>query len=238
MPPRGWILRPVLSLIIPVLGIMALDAGLLVFLAWAYASPRFASHRISPMPPLKVSARKRVVHIIGNSTLSLLFVGAMIAALSGFAFRTDGARLWRIPVDLLAIVLIYDFAYYWMHRLMHHRKLMRYVHAVHHRARNPSALESFYLHPIELFAGLALIHLSVAGYAALAGPIHVYAYALVFLVHSTLNILVHSGLVFGHWMLAPIDALARKHSVHHKDDFGRNYASLTPFPDRIFGTSG
>ena len=67
---------------------------------------------------------------------------------------------------------------------------------------------------------------------------HVYTYAVVFLIHSTLNILVHSGLVFGRWFLAPIDLLARKHSVHHKDDFARNYASLTPIPDLVFGTSG
>lgn len=226
------------DLAIPIAAIMALDAVLLTFLAWAYHAPRYAKSRISPMPPLKVSREKRLLHIVGNSTLSLAFVIGMIAALYGFAFRSGAPVWWRVPVDVLAIVMMYDFLYYGLHRLLHVRKLMPHVHAVHHRARNPSALESFYLHPLELFAGLALLHLCVAVFALLAGPVHVYTYAVVFLIHSTLNILVHSGLVFGRWFLAPIDLLARKHSVHHKDDFARNYASLTPIPDLVFGTSG
>jgi sterol desaturase/sphingolipid hydroxylase (fatty acid hydroxylase superfamily) len=229
----------VLVLIVPIVAIMALDAGLLTFLAWAYSSPRFASQRISPMPPLRVSLRERLLHIVGNSALSLIFVVSMIAALYGFALDLGPVvSWWRVPLDALAIILAYDFIYYAFHRTLHHRKLMPYVHAVHHRARNPSALESFYLHPIELFGGLFLLHFCVGGYALLAGPVHAYTYAIAFLVHSTLNILVHSGLVFGHWALRPLDLLAKKHSVHHKDDFGRNYASLTPLPDLIFGTAG
>jgi sterol desaturase/sphingolipid hydroxylase (fatty acid hydroxylase superfamily) len=227
----------VLSLVVPIAAVMALDAALLGFLAWAYGAPRFQSRRISPMPPLRVTGRQRLAHIVGNSTLSLVFVVTMIAGLYGFAFDFGPAVWWRVPVDAAAIVLLYDFAYYGMHRLMHHRKLMPHVHAVHHRARNPSALESFYLHPVELFAGLALVHLCVAAYALVLGPVHVYAYAIVFLLHSTLNILIHSGLVFGGRLLAPIDLLSRKHSVHHKDDHTRNYASMTPIPDRVFGTS-
>ena len=227
------------DLAIPVAAVMTLDAALLVFLAWAYTSPRFASARISAMPPLRVSRRERLLHIVGNSTLSLAFVVGMIAALYGFAFRTGSAiAWWRVPLDAVVIVLVYDFLYYGMHRLIHHRRLMPFVHAVHHRARNPSALESFYLHPVELFAGLALLHLSVGAFALVVGPVHVLTYAIVFLVHSTLNILVHSGLVFGKWWLYPIDRLAQKHSVHHKDDFARNYASLTPLPDWVFRTAG
>jgi sterol desaturase/sphingolipid hydroxylase (fatty acid hydroxylase superfamily) len=227
-----------LDLAIPIAAIMVLDAVLLAFLAWAYNARRYEPNRISSMPPLKVSRRKRLIHIVGNSTLSLVFVVGMIAALYGFAFHAGPAAPWRVLADALAIIMLYDFLYYGMHRLLHHRKLMPYVHAVHHRARNPSALESFYLHPVELFLGLALLHLCTGVWAAALGPVHVYTYAIAFLVHSTLNILVHSGLVFGHLLLAPIDLLARKHSVHHKDDFSRNYASLTPIPDLIFGTAG
>ncbi len=32
--------------------------------------------------------------------------------------------------------------------------------------------------------------------------------------------------------------LTRNHTVHHKDDFDRNYASLTSLPDMLFGTYG
>jgi sterol desaturase/sphingolipid hydroxylase (fatty acid hydroxylase superfamily) len=227
----------VLQLVLPVAAVMALDAALLTALAWAYHAPRFADRRISPMPPLRVSPRERLLHIVGNSTLSLLFVVGLLAAIQGFAIRLGSVTWWRVPVDAAAIVLVYDFLYYWFHRTLHHRRLMPFVHSVHHRAKNPSALESFYLHPVELFGGLALLHLSVALYAAVVGPVHAYVYAVVFLVHSTFNIIVHAGITTGLWLLTPFDLLAKKHSVHHKDDFNKNYASLTPIPDWVFRTS-
>jgi sterol desaturase/sphingolipid hydroxylase (fatty acid hydroxylase superfamily) len=227
----------VLQLVLPVAAVMALDAALLAVLAWAYHAPRFADRRISPMPPLRVSPRERLLHIVGNSTLSLLFVGGLLAAIVGFAIQLGPVTWWRVPVDAIAIVLVYDFLYYGFHRTLHHRRLMPFVHSVHHRARNPSALESFYLHPVELFGGLALLHLSVALYALLVSPVHAYTYAAVFLIHSTFNIIVHAGITTGHWLLAPFDLLAKKHSVHHKDDFNKNYASLTPVPDWVFRTS-
>ena len=40
---------------------------------------------------------------------------------------------------------------------MHTKKGMRWVHGRHHEVRNPTAMESFYLTPYELFAGLGLL---------------------------------------------------------------------------------
>lgn len=222
---------------------MGLDGLLLVVLGWAYNSPRFATRRISPMPPLRVGMAERMRYFATSSVLSLVFIGAMTWALFGWAISDRALPWWRAPLDALVVIFVYDFLYYFLHRLMHHRKLVRYVHAVHHRARNPSALESFYLHPVELFAGLALLHSCIGLYALVAGPMSIAGYAVLFFFHSTLNILVHAGLrfegtVFGIPLLAPLDWLAKKHSIHHKDDAGRNYSSLTPIPDMLFGTSG
>jgi sterol desaturase/sphingolipid hydroxylase (fatty acid hydroxylase superfamily) len=112
--------------------------------------------------------------------------------------------------------------------------VMRLVHGVHHRAKNPSALESFYLHPAELLAGLFLLFASTF----VVGPVHAHAFVAAFVVYSTLNIVIHSGMSFGHPLSWPVDALTRKHQTHHMTDFGKNYASLTPIPDLIFRTAG
>jgi sterol desaturase/sphingolipid hydroxylase (fatty acid hydroxylase superfamily) len=224
----------VLAFYIPITAILVVDGAMLAFLAWAYHAPRFARYRISMMQSMKVPARERLTNIAVSSILSLLMVYGMTYLIYPFTFHTDPTPVWRIVGESLLILVVYDFAYYWLHRLMHHKRLMKYVHAVHHRVRNPTAMESFYLHPLELFAGLALLQFCTW----LVGPVHGYAYAAVFFLHSTLNIVVHSGLASGHWLLKPIDHLTRKHTVHHKDDFDRNYASLTPFPDMLFGTYG
>jgi sterol desaturase/sphingolipid hydroxylase (fatty acid hydroxylase superfamily) len=228
---------PVTTLYVSILAIMGIDAVLLVVLGWAYASPRFASRRISPMPPLRVGMKERMKYFGVSSVLSLVFIGSMTWGLFGWGIAEVSLPWWRTALDALAVILVYDFLYYFLHRLMHHKKLVKLVHAVHHRARNPSALESFYLHPVELFAGLALLNGCVGLHGLLLGPMSIAGYAILFFFHSTLNILVHSGLVFGTPLLAPLDWLAKKHSIHHKDDAGRNYSSLTPIPDMIFGTS-
>jgi sterol desaturase/sphingolipid hydroxylase (fatty acid hydroxylase superfamily) len=229
----------VLALYGPVIAILGIDAFLLVYLAWAYSAPRFASRRISAMPPLVVGRQQRSAYFAMSSVLSLLFIFLMTQGLLfAGAMTTNAQPWWRAPLDAVVVIVVYDFLYYFLHRLMHHRRLIKLVHAIHHRARNPSALESFYLHPVELFSGLALLHACIGLYALTMGPMGAAAYAILFFFHSTLNILVHSGIVFGSWMTAPIDFLAKKHSIHHKDDGAKNFSSLTPIPDYLFGTLG
>jgi sterol desaturase/sphingolipid hydroxylase (fatty acid hydroxylase superfamily) len=225
--------RTVDLLYLLVSGALAFNAVLIAFLTWAYYSPRFAARRISMNQSIREpwAKRIRVMSIIGG--LSPLAVYGLLAALRGWLLVEGQASAWTVLYESALVLLVYDFSYYFLHRAMHIKKVMRWVHGVHHRARNPSALESFYLDPIEMFAGIALLFA-----AALAvGPVHVVSFGLVFFVYSTLNVLVHSGLVFG-LLAAPIDFLARKHNVHHMVDFGKNYASLTPLPDLLFGTAG
>ncbi len=223
-----------LAFYIPIAAILMFDGALLAFLAWAYHSKRFASHRISLMDSMKVPRNERLRNIAASSVLSLGVVFGLTYLIYPYTFHTNPTPWWRIVLEVLAILLVYDFAYYWLHRLMHVKKLMRFVHGVHHRVHNPTAMESFYLHPLELFAGLALL----MACTWVVGPVHGYAFAAVFLLHSSLNIIVHSGLISGARLLAPIDHLTRKHHLHHMEDYGKNYASLTPWPDMLFGTYG
>jgi sterol desaturase/sphingolipid hydroxylase (fatty acid hydroxylase superfamily) len=213
---------------------LALDAVLLGGLVWAFYSPRFADHRIQPGQAIKVPLAKRVRSAVVSSGISL-------AAIVGSTWFLHDALFYDRPTSFVVkvlqgggILLVYDFAYYGLHRAMHIKKVMRFVHGVHHRATNPSALESFYLHPVELLAGLGLLLASTR----LVGPVHEHAFIGAFFVYSTLNIVIHSGLDFRHPLLAPIDFLTKKHHVHHFDDFAKNYSSLTPLPDLLFGTSG
>jgi sterol desaturase/sphingolipid hydroxylase (fatty acid hydroxylase superfamily) len=217
-----------------VLIIFGLDGALLAFLAYAYHAKRFESARISLKESMKVPDGERLRNIAWIAVLSTLAVFGMTRAIYPYAFHQRPESALRIAFEIVAVLLVYDFAYYWLHRLMHHKRFMKYVHAVHHEVHNPTAMESFYLHPIELFAGLALL---LACTWAI-GPVHIYAFAVVFFIHSTLNITVHSGVVSKRWWLFPIDHLTQKHYVHHAGNYDNNYASLTPFWDMMFGTRG
>ncbi len=223
-----------LQLLVSISVIFAIDAVLIGGLVWAYHSPSFAQKRISAATSLRVSWSTRAKVMGTISTLSLVIVFGTLHALYGSVIHDRQVGAVTVAWQMISILVLYDFAYYFLHRLMHVKRLMRWVHGVHHRARNPSALESFYLHPVELVAGLGLFFASVW----VMGPVHAYSFIGAFFVYSTMNILVHAGIVLGGRLLWPLDFLAKKHHVHHMDDFGKNYSSLTPLPDLLFGTAG
>jgi sterol desaturase/sphingolipid hydroxylase (fatty acid hydroxylase superfamily) len=183
---------------------------------------------------MKVPGPERIRNIANIAVLSVIAVYGMTTAIYRYALYDHAVSPWRVIYEIAAILLVYDFAYYWLHRAMHTKKLMRWVHGKHHEVHNPTAMESFYLTPAELFAGLGLL----LACSWLVGPVSIYAFATVFFVHSTLNITVHSGLLSRRLILWPIDRLTHRHYVHHAGNYDNNFASLTPFWDQLFGTRG
>src|SRR5262245_18123706 len=86
---------------------------------------------------------------------------------------------WRGPLEGVEILAVYDLLYYLMHRYSFHRwPFFRRVHAVHHRARHPIAIDSLFLHPIENFLGLSLLFF----WTLLGGPVKHSAYGVVLLI--------------------------------------------------------
>ena len=212
---------------------LALDSALVAVLGWAFHSPRFATRRMKDGPGMQVAGSHRMQTGVMIGTLSLAIVLTGVWLGSGTIIVADARSIARIVVDALVIVVLYDFIYYAAHRAMHTPLLLKRVHGIHHRARNPSTLESFYQHPLELMIGLGILFLTTA----IVGPVHEATFAIVFFVYSTVNIFVHSGLIFGSALSAPVDFLTRKHFVHHHDDSMANFSTMTGLPDRIFGTA-
>ncbi|MEC7523978.1 MAG: sterol desaturase family protein [Myxococcota bacterium] len=210
------------------------DAVLLVFLSWAYRSPRFAKYHIRKPMEMRVSKSNYrwtvgVIGLLSSSSTVVLIYGLAPLTIS----ETTTTPWWLIALQFFGVLFVYDFAYYFMHRTMHHRKLMPLVHEIHHRVRVPSALESLYLSPVEMLAGLLLL---MAVTWAL-GPVHWIAFVAVFFLYSTLHIVIHSGMTFPHPVFRVMNHLTMKHHKHHLNKHGHNFASVTPLPDIVFGTS-
>lgn len=216
-----------------ILATLAVNTALLAFLIWAYHSPRFAARRIGGGPPMRVTWRHRSRTMSITSLLSLVTIFGVVYVFHDRLFHARSVSWWTILGETLAIILVYDFIYYFAHRVMHHPKLLRAVHGVHHRARNPSALESFYQHPAELLTGLTLLFGSIW----LLGPVHEYTFVATFFIYSNINIIVHAGFTSGSKWFMPFDFLVRKHHLHHAEDPQKNYSTMTPLPDWIFGTA-
>lgn len=133
------------------------------------------------------------------------------------------------------MVLVHDAYFYWMHRIMHHPKLYKSAHRVHHQSTNPSPWTAYAFHPLEavIEAGIIL----VLGFVM---PVHLGAFALFMLFQITYNVYGHLGYelypknfhrtAIGKWINT-----STAHNQHHQFFHG-NYGLYTLIWDRLFGT--
>ncbi|MCG8311917.1 MAG: sterol desaturase family protein [Pseudomonadales bacterium] len=212
--------------------ILVLDGFLMAFFMWAVASEKYSKYRIRTPKKYRIPQHQRLINVMLNGTLSVVFLVFVIETFGTSLISFQETSAITIFGEVVACLLFYDFCYYFMHRGMHHPKAMKFVHGIHHYARFPTSMESIYLHPAENIAGLGLLMISIS----IFGPISVEGFVITFLVYSTFNILVHTNLVFPHPAMKFFNFLAIKHDLHHGKHLNKNYASLTPFWDLMFGT--
>lgn len=218
---------PIVTLVV---ALVLVSSGPIFGLAMlAYA--KFPERRIRPEADRRLKGPKVALRMVAISVLSPALFLALTWLFEGRLVDEAARPAWRFVVDAVAVLLIYDLMYYCLHRFAFHNNgpLLR-VHAVHHRARYPIAIDSLFQHPVEASLGIILLLLATW----IVGPIHVYSFGAAFLVYSWLNIIVHSGVAL------PIPLwtwLARKHDAHHVDMKSGNYSSLIPLYDYLFGTA-
>lgn len=215
---------------IPVITAVLASSGVCMVLTMlAYA--KLPHRRIREEKVRTLVGKAFVARCALNMALSVSLVYGFAILLDKHVFSNAPIPLWRGAVQAILILSIYDLLYYLLHRYPFHRwSVLKRVHSVHHRARAPLAVDSLFLHPVENALGLSLLWFCTW----LVGPVHVYAFGACFFVYSWLNIIVHCGVDLP---VPYLGLLARKHHVHHASMRGGNYASLSPLPDILFGTT-
>ena len=139
---------------------------------------------------------------------------------------------WVFALQLLFCIYLDDFLYYWMHRAMHGRFLLKHVHGLHHRVLAPWAISGHYMHPVEYV---------LTGTLAFLGPALLGAHVAVLWAWIVLRQWEaaegHAGYAFPwspmHWLPGSDGAL--HHDYHHARVRG-NYGGFLPIWDRVFGT--
>jgi Delta7-sterol 5-desaturase len=133
------------------------------------------------------------------------------------------------------ILLLHDTYFYWTHRLMHHPKVFRYFHKVHHLSTNPSPWAAFAFHPLE-----AIVEAGIVVMVAFIMPVHPFAIALFLLIMMIYNVYGHLGYelypkgfsrsLVGKWLNTSVN-----HNQHHQY-FQGNYGLYFLWWDRWMGT--
>jgi sterol desaturase/sphingolipid hydroxylase (fatty acid hydroxylase superfamily) len=192
------------------------------------------AHRTREDKVARIPDGHRNLMVVSSAVVStgLIFAAANLATAAYFTPTMPPA--WRIVVDGLAILALYDLGYYLLHRfVLHEWSWGSRIHAVHHRIRTPFTRDSLYVHPLETAAGVSLL----LGCTWLVGPVHVWTFAWAFFIYSTLNIFIHSAFDLPWAPFRWIARLAANHDVHHASMKGGFYGSITPVWDRLFGTA-
>jgi sterol desaturase/sphingolipid hydroxylase (fatty acid hydroxylase superfamily) len=219
------------DLLVGVIVVMIWSGVLMATMQYA-AVVKMPDKRIRPPRANKITLKRKVINVLGNMSVAVLMIfGALIFLQEQLISKEPLAWYWVI-VEVLAALLIYDLMYYFFHRSMHHPKAMKHCHGVHHYIRNPTAFESIYVHPLEGIGGVFLMLLGVF----IVGPVSIESFLLTLFIYNSCNILVHANIAWDYKFMGLANYWAKRHDIHHGVHLNRNYASIFPIWDKLFGT--
>lgn len=154
-----------------------------------------------------------------------------------FCITFEAHAWWKVLLDMVVILMFYDFFYYLAHRFWFHGNgAMRQIHALHHQARNPTYLDAHYVHHLETFVGLGGFFVCIAVLAALLGPFQVSTIIITYVVYVQINQINHTRVELPYFPFKTLSWITAKHHVHHENMHKGNYATITLFYDKLFGT--
>ena len=139
---------------------------------------------------------------------------------------------------VFALFVIDDTTFYWSHRLMHHPRLYRAFHRVHHESVDPTPFTAYSFHPLEA-AMLSLGSLAMMPLLMFL-PWHPLALVVFGIGNISFNVIGHLGyeLYPRGWNRIPVlrwKTPALHHYLHHQM-VGGNYGLYFRWWDKMCGT--
>jgi sterol desaturase/sphingolipid hydroxylase (fatty acid hydroxylase superfamily) len=150
----------------------------------------------------------------------------------------SGIQHWvqQLPyvVELLLAFLLTDLFQYAAHRFFHSHHYLWRFHSVHHSTKNMDWLAGSRTHFVDIFVtrSMTFIPLYIFGFS----EITFNTYIIFMAIHA---VLIHANTRINFGFLKYIFATPQYHHWHHCEDpkyYGKNFATIFPFIDMIFGT--
>jgi len=222
------------------LGRYLIVAGLFFWVFWILRWDRLRHRHIQDERP----KRRRLHHEIKYSLItSAIFV---IEALGVYLLREAGLTRFYADVSshgwlyfgasIVVMIIMHDTYFYWIHRAMHHSRLFRFFHLVHHKSTNPSPWAAYSFAPPE-----AILQAAIGPIIVLTLPVHEVAMFVFLVFMIVMNVIGHLGIELyptgwarnarSRWFLT-----STYHNLHHRHFHG-NYGLYFSFWDRLMGTA-
>lgn len=214
-------------------------AGIFYYYYYVKNFTRYDQRRLSKRLAEKKQLKKEIVWSVKSSAI-FAFVGAGTywLWLEGYtAVYLDPAQYgyWYLPVSLLIVLLLHETYYYWVHRWMHHPKVFRVVHKVHHDSRIPTPWTAFSFHPWE-----SLIEAVVLPLILLFLPVNIYVLGFYLLVMTVSSVVNHLDIeIYPEWFQKSKfgkQFIGATHHHHHHTEYMTNYGLYFTFWDRLMST--
>lgn len=177
-----------------------------------------------------------VVFNLNSGHLMLwLFRGLEIAVYAFVVqhFSLDLLRNWPVVFVWLLAIVMWDFCFYWLHRLHHRFAILWAVHVVHHEGEHfnlsLAVRNSWYssVASIPFFLPMAFLGVPLPVFIAVS------------VLHYSIQLMNHSALTPGLGWLERIIVTPAHHRIHHVKDRAysdTNYAGSFVIWDKLFGT--
>lgn len=216
-----------------------LIAGVAFLLFYYLLSRRVRGRKIQS----KMPRNRDITREISFSLLTIVIAGFIVVALHHPAvapyttrYRNISDHGWLYYFLLFPVMFVmHDTYFYFTHRLMHHPRIFRIFHLVHHKSTNPSPWAAYAFHPFE-----ALVEQFITVIFYFTIPIHITHLGIFFLLSIIYNVYGHLGYelypkgfsktAVGKWINT-----STSHNQHHHY-FKGNYGLYFLFWDRILGT--
>lgn len=218
----------------------ALFAGVGYGVFYVWRKRHFLHRKIQTKLPSSSSIRHEIAHsLMSAGIFALVGLGIYGLRLIGWSkvYVSINTFGWPYLIFSFSLLLIlHDTYFYWMHRTMHHPRLFRIFHLVHHRSNNPTPWASLAFHPLEAIAEIAILPLIVV--IIPLHPLALFAFASWSLLW---NIVGHLGfeLFPRGWVDHPILKwlnTSTHHNLHHHYSKG-NYSLYFNWWDHWMGTN-
>lgn len=214
-------------------------AGIFYGYYFIWNSEKYRSRRLSRRKLKKGQLRKEIIWSI-KSSLIFALVGSLTYWLweQGFTsiyLEVGKYGYWYLPISLMGALLIHETYYYWVHRWMHHPKVFRKVHKVHHDSLTPTPWTAFSFHPWE-----SLIEALILPLILIFLPMHLYVLGFYLLLMTISSVINHLDIeIFpesfrNSW--AGRQLINATHHHYHHEEFRTNYGLYFTFWDRWMGT--
>ncbi len=216
-----------------------LTATVAFLVFYVFFRAAMSRRKIQTAFPKTSDYRREVFYSILSMSIFAVVATVMFTVLKPYTLlykdiATNGGWLYY-GISMLLMLLVHDTYFYWTHRAMHHPKLYRYIHLVHHRSTNPSPWAAYSFHPLE-----SLLEIMILVIIMCCIPAHYTAVIFFFLFQILYNVYGHLGYelmpknAHKHPVLKWINTSV-SHNQHHQYTEG-NFGLYLNIWDKLMGT--